>query len=251
MLLGGLCLLRPRWGQKGPARPRWARCWDRWVPQRGWWGQHVGHSLAHGGSPHSPFHRYSQPKYLLQTRGLSRSWLRSVQGSAPWLGSGLPPGAAMLVHWGRVGAVGSRCPARRAQTARRRGPGLCFLLQGRVRPPRSCCAAAGAGTREHFSNPAFGCSPWVWGRVVNVPDACRWVGARAAGAPPPPERHRAAAPWGRTCPGGLAGRPRVRGGGPRGSPPPWGTPGSFVSKDALCLQRCPAGPPCLGGSHSS
>lgn len=207
LLLGGLCLLRPHWGQKGPARPRWAQCWGRRVPQRGWWGQHVGHSLAHGGSPHSPFHRYSQPKYLLQTRGLSRSWLRSVQGSAPWPGSGLPPGAAMLVHWGRVGAVGSRCPARRAQTARHRGPGLCFLLQGRVRPPRSCCAAAGAGTREHFSNPAFGCSPWVWGRVVNVPDACRWVGARAAGAPPPPREAPCSSTMGPRAPRWLGRTP--------------------------------------------
>lgn len=141
--------------------------------------------------------------------------LRSVQGSAPWPGLGLPPRAAMLVHWGRVGALGSRCPARRTQTTQHRGPGLCFLLQGRVRPPRSCCAAAGAGTREHFSNPAFGCSPWVWGRVVNVRDACRWVGARAAGAPPP---SREAAPRGCAHPGGLAGRLGVHGGVPGGAP---------------------------------
>lgn len=42
--------------------------------------------------------------------------------------------------------------------------------------------------------------------------------------PPLPERHRAAAPWGRVRPGGLAGRPRVHGGGSLGEPPPMGYP---------------------------
>ncbi|XP_035199852.1 uncharacterized protein LOC118176763 [Oxyura jamaicensis] len=28
-LLGGLCLVHPLWGQKGPARPCWERCWGR------------------------------------------------------------------------------------------------------------------------------------------------------------------------------------------------------------------------------
>lgn len=52
--------------------------------------------------------------------------------------------------------------------------------------------------------------------------------------PPLPERHRAAAPWGRARPGGLAGCPGVHGGGGPGGAPTHGVPQGALPSRMPC-----------------
>lgn len=185
-----LTVFAPRCGVSCPKSPVWGR------------------KGPHGFTGHSTGAGVCSPGGLLGRAGPS-----NVKAACSTVTEPFP----QHLHWGHA----ARCAEPKLSSAEERGSASCCRAVSSRRAPAAL-------QPEHFSNPAFGRSQRVWGRVVNVREtrAGGWEHSLLKASPLRGTEQRTTGPcvpqWLGRRPWDTRGRVLV------------GYRGSFVSEDALC-----------------
>lgn len=167
-----------------------------------------GRKGPHGFTGHSAGAGVCSPGGLLGRAGPS-----NVKAACSTVTEPLP----QHLHWGHA----ARCAEPKLSSVEERGSASCCRAVSSRRAPAAL-------QPEHFSNPAFGRSQRVWGRVVNVREtrAGGWEHSLLKASPLRGTEQRTTGPcvpqWLGRRPWDTRGRVLV------------GYRGSFVSEDALC-----------------